>query len=331
MLPEYLVGRNLAQLSPAQRSTYKVIRAVSEVECLGFFDCINAYDNAFVSLGPCHWTLGIVGRRSIEEGELCGYLSYLRYVDPATFAHVFENFGCRIDEDWVNSSGTPNGSNLFRRGSRKYAGWVALQQENGSYARMPLTERDGNYFKTWHWFYRFVMAGRTVKGFRRRMWDMARIRLRDILATPWGRGIPNVPDGAGGTRPPTIGDVYTSERAIALILRWHIRYPAHIVNRGSAGRRLRNAWRRAQISNTGNPSTWGDAEETALIDGIRAEAAATGNGRFIQSIQSVDHWPSWAASGSNPRNYTLNPAVGNLSVGRNSFQFDESWLPPPPY
>ena len=67
-------------------------------------------------------------------------------------------------------------------------------------ARLSLSENEGNYFKTWHWFYRFVMAGRTVAGYRQRMWHMARIRLRDIMQTPWSAaaGVPAVPAGTGG-------------------------------------------------------------------------------------------------------------------------------------
>ncbi|HEY0734623.1 MAG TPA: peptidoglycan-binding protein, partial [Herpetosiphonaceae bacterium] len=168
MLPEALVGQPLNALSPAQLATYKVVRAAAEVECLGFFDSVNAYDNAFVSLGPCHWTLGIVDRR-MGEGELCGYLAYLRHADPAAFEQAIERFGVRIDKNWVATrgptAGQPSGSDLFS-GQRKYAGWVALQQEDDSFARMALTEAEGNYFKTWHWFYRFEMAGRTIEGFR---------------------------------------------------------------------------------------------------------------------------------------------------------------------
>ena len=62
------------------------MRAVAEQECIGFFDGINAYDNAFVSLGVCHWTLGIVFPKGIERGELLGFLAYLRAVEPAAFA-----------------------------------------------------------------------------------------------------------------------------------------------------------------------------------------------------------------------------------------------------
>jgi Putative peptidoglycan binding domain len=329
LLPENLLGVELSSLSASERSTYKVVRAVSEVECLGFFDSLNAYDNAFVSLGPCHWTLGIVGAH-VEEGELCGYLAYLRHADPVAFHKAFEFFGARVDESWVDA-GMPNGRNLFRDASRKYAGWVAFQREDGSFARIPLAEADGNYFKTWHWFYRFAMAGRTVEGFRRRMWHMARVRVRDIRATPWGAGVTPVPDGHGGTRPTTIGDVYTSERAIAMILRWHIRFPASIVNQGHAGGPIRAAFARAAIAaSAGDPTAWTDAHETSLIQGIREEVAATGPSGFIDSMNAVSAWPRWAA-GSNPRGYRLDPTIGNLSVTRNCFQFDERDLPPAPY
>lgn len=328
LLPEHLAGTALAGMSAAQRSTYKVVRAVSEVECIGFFDSVNAYDNAFVSLGPCHWTLGIVNG-GVSEGELCGYLSFLRQADPAAFGRAIEFFGVRIDEDWTDA-GVANGRRLFNAGSRKYTGWVALQQEGGGFVRMPLTEADGNYFKTWHWFYRFLMAGRTIEGFRRRMWHMARVRIRDIRSTPWGAGVAAVPLAAGGTRPATIGDVYTSERAMALILRWHIRFPAHICHGGHAGARLRAAFARAGIgAGAGDPTTWTDAHEADLIRGLREEVAATNNAAFIGTIGYVDDWPRWA-TGPNPRGYALDRGIGRLAVTRASLQFDGAALPPAP-
>jgi RHS repeat-associated protein len=335
LLPEALVGQPLSALSAAQLATYKVVRAASEVECLGFFDSVNSYDNAFVSLGPCHWTLGIVDN-PMSEGELCGFLAYLRHADPAAFEQAIGRFGARIDESWVAASGPatgqPNGQHLFSSSQRKYAGWVALQQEDGSYARMALTEAAGNYFKTWHWFYRFVMAGRTIDGFRRRMWHMARIRLRDIRATPWPASahVPDVPDDSGGTRPAMIGDVYASERAMALLLRWHIRFPGHVISGGHAGTRLVNALGHAAIpAGAGDPSTWTDAHQAALAQGIMDEVAAINNDNLNDTMTYVNTWPSWA-SGSNPRNFMLPASIGGLATTR-TFQLDDSELPPAPY
>jgi len=329
LLPENLIGTSLPRLTVAERSTYKVTRAVSEVECIGFFDCLNAYDNAFISLGPCHWTLGIADSAgAVGRGELCAYLSYLQYADAAAFDKAFGVFGARISQSWIDGA-TTSGRRLFDRSLRAYSGLIALQQESGGYARLHTREEEWNYFKTWHWFYRFVMAGRTIEGFRRRMWHMARLRIRDIRSTPWGTGFAAIPDGSGGTRPVTIGDVYTSERAMALILRWHIRFPANIVNGGNGGTRLRAAFRRAGVATT-DPSTWTDVQEAALIQGLLDEATALHNADLMRSIDAVDSWPSWAG-GANPRGYRLDRAIGNLAVTRASFQFDDSDLPPPPY
>jgi len=335
LLPEHLLGSALGALTPAQRSTFKVVRAAAEVECLGYFDSLNGYDNAFASLGPCHWTVGVVRPGGVvDEGELCGFLAYLRATDPDAFHQAVEAFGVRVDEDWVNAAGVANGERLFDRGQRKYVGWVALQQEDGTYARTPQTEADGDWFKSWHWFYRFVMAGRTVEGFRRRMWPMARVRLRDVRATGWAAaaGVPAVPDGHGGTRPATIGDVYTSERAAAMLQRWHIRFPAHVVLGGSTGARLTAAFARAGVpASAGDPTRWTDAHQIALIQGLLDEVDAVGNADLITTIRYVHDWPTWVG-GANPRRYALSPSVGNLATTAGSFQFDASGLPPaPPY
>jgi len=333
ILPDSFVGVGLAALTAPQRSTFKAIRAVSEVECLGFYDSVNAYDNAFISLGPCHWTLGIVSGGTVSEGELCGYLSYLRHADAAAFQSAIEFFGARVDENWVNA-GVADGSNLWVAGQRKYAGWMALQDESGNFNRLPLDENDGNYFKTWHWHYRFIMAGRTIVGYRRRMWDMARVRIRDIRDAPWGAGVAQVNAGTPTARNATIGDVFTSERAIAIILRWHIRFPGDIIAGGNAANRLRNALATARatapgLTWTGAPNAWTDAHETALVQGLRQAVTARGNANLSNSINYVDNWPNWA-TGANPRGYALPGTIGNLSEDRNSFDFDTAGLPPAP-
>src|SRR5262249_21898033 len=83
VLPEALIGNPLGGLSAAQRLTFKVVRSVAEVECLGFLDSLNAYDTALLSLGLCHWTLGL--NSQVTQAELAAYLSYLQYAEPAAF------------------------------------------------------------------------------------------------------------------------------------------------------------------------------------------------------------------------------------------------------
>lgn len=329
LLPAALTG--VAAPAGASLSTFRVVRSVAEVECIGFFDSVNCYDNAFVSVGPCHWTLGIVSGTTVSEGELCGYLAYLRHIDPDAFRRAVEFFGARVDEDWVSSTGVANGASLYSAGSRKYAGWMALQQESGGFARLAANESEGNYFKTWHWHHRFVMAGRTIEGYRRRMWDMARVRIRDILAVPWGAGVAEVGAGTPTARPARIGDVLTSERSVAMLLRWHIRFPANVVSGGTAGARLRNvvtlaSGSAATLTWTGDPTGWTNAHETALVAAIVA-AAPTG---VRATLETVRDWPTWLG-GANPRGFTLAaPIAAALSAARGSFAFDASDLPPAP-
>lgn len=343
MLPEAFFGN--AALTASQTSTFKVVRSVGEVECIGFFDSVNAYDNAFLSQGPCHWTLGIVNGNTVSEGELCGYLSYLRNVDAAAFETAVGFFGMRVDEDWADAAGVGNGARLYSSGSAKYAGWVALEDASGGYTRLARNEAEGNYFKTWHWYYRFVMAGRTVAGYRERMYHMARMRIRDIRRRPWGTGVANVSQGLPAPRPAAIGDVFTSERAMALILRWHIRFPAHMVSGGGPGNRLRNVLANAVAATsgpnapagqtpltwTGDPSQWTTRHEEALIQGILDEVANLGNAGLSQTMTYVEAWPNWSGPGaSNPRGYALAAPLARLSTARNSLDFDTAGLPPVP-
>ncbi|SEK53466.1 Peptidoglycan-binding (PGRP) domain of peptidoglycan hydrolases-containing protein [Stigmatella aurantiaca] len=324
MLPSNLVGVATFQaMTASQQSTYKVVRACAEQECYGFFDSLNAYDNAFISLGPCHWTLGIVnGQVEPSEGELCGFLAYLRASNAQAFRQAIEFFGMRIAEDW--NSGTGNGATLFNNVLKNYTGWPAQQRFfTAAWERMERTEAAGNYFKTYHWFYRLQMAGRTIAGFQRAMWNATRIRLRDIRDTPWGRGVANVGSG-NRARPPTISDVVTSERGMALLLRWHIFRPSHITARISAGDRLRNAFIAARAANptlnwTLAPNLWGDQHEEALVAAIQTEGATVN-----ETINAMAAWPNWMGPRAlNPRGYTLVlPAGTNLRVTRNSFQFD---------
>jgi hypothetical protein len=225
----------------------------------------------------------------------------------------------------------PSGQALFSKDQRKYAGWVTVQQDDGSYVRLAANVREADYFRSWHWFYRFVMAGRTVDGFRMRMWDMARMRIRDIRSAPWrpAAGLAHVPDGSGGKRPAAIGDVYSSERAMALLLRWHIRAPEQVVSGGHAGVGLTSALNRAGIVTTSDPTRWTTAQQRALLRGIRDEVDAAGPQDLIDSMREVDHWPTWA-TGANPRGFRLTPRVGRLRDTSRSFRFDASGLPPTP-
>lgn len=328
--PETLVGKAASSLSASERSTFKVIRAVSEVETWGFFDALNAYDNVFTSMGIGHWPIGEA--KDKFGGELCAYFAFLEENDPDAFEEALGRFGVRAAKSWTNDAGDLA---LYHQGQARYHTTLALQKEDGAFASMSslgkLTKDDLNWFRSWHWFYRFAMAGRTISGFQRGMWTYARLRLRDLRRIQWGHGMAPVrnPD-TGMFHAATIGDVYTSERALAMIMRWHIRYPGEMVSGGGPGERLRNARRRSGLPTGAN---WADgltdANEQALIQGLLDEAQARGG--VFSTIQEVHNWPSWHG-GSNPRGYTLNPATldpssTRLSAARDSMLVEDGDLP----
>jgi hypothetical protein len=117
-----------------------------------------------------------------------------------------------------------------------------------------------------------------------------------------------------------------------MLQRWHIRYPAHIVDAGTTGTRLTAAFGRAGIpAAAGDPTQWTDAHQAALVQGLLDEVHAVGNADLTQTVDYVHDWPRWAA-GPNPYRFALDPTIGRLAVEASSFRFDAGDLPPaPPY
>ena len=206
---------------------------------MGFFDSLNAWDNAIMSLGPCHWTLGLISGGAVDRGELCALPRAPARARPGRLRRCLR---------LLRSAPEPELGRLGRGRERRPAvqllaaqvhAWLEQEAEGGGFTATPTQAADADYFRTWHWFHRFAMAGRTVAGFRRQMWDMARIRLRDIRAAPWGAAAPAVPDvpvPGGQPRPAMVGDVFTSEQALAMVMRWHVYRPGpHGRARGRPG------------------------------------------------------------------------------------------------
>ncbi|TKK80752.1 peptidoglycan-binding protein [Herbidospora galbida] len=298
VLPEHLLPGSpaIGDLTVAALSTFKVVRAVADVECYGYFDSLNAYDNGYLSLGLCHWTAGLRGNpeTAVEKAELWPYLSLLKSRDRAAFDEAVGRFGLDV---------VPWESVEFNANQRKYVGRALVVQEKGDPVPLPATRSEYDVFRGWHWFHRFQMACRTVDGFRRGMWTMSRIRLRDILSIPW--------DGH------RVGDVVTSERGVALLLRWHVNRPADVCTGGQAGPGLAIA--RTAAGLTGDPAGWGDAEELALI----AELVKAAPAALTDSMKYVEAWPEKM---SKTRGYTLPTAGLRLSAARGSFALDTSGL-----
>jgi hypothetical protein len=163
------------------------------------------------------------------------------------------------------------------------------------------------------------MAGRTVDSYRRAMWPMARVRIRDILS-------------ASLAGPMQIGQAFTSELAVAVLVRWHIRFPAHIIAGGKAAPKLVGMVDQARRSGgtwPDDPARWTQDNEDRLVAALR-DGSQTAGGGLGETIPEVMKWPDWT-TGNNPRKYALDKTIGRLNPARGSFQFDSSGLPPPPF
>jgi hypothetical protein len=151
------------------------------------------------------------------------------------------------------------------------------------------------------------------------MWDMARTRVRDLLATPWAAAVgspPTVP--YVGTRPATLGEVFTSEHAVALLYRYHVNQPALMVRGGYAGTSTIAALTAANVASL-NATTWGDATQAALVAGLRAHPPGGLNGPANVGTK----WDTW-------HDPTLGTVNGVLLETAHSFQLYDDGLPAAP-
>ncbi|WP_165074447.1 peptidoglycan-binding protein [Paludisphaera rhizosphaerae] len=272
LMPESFTGETAVAIdvSPEKRSTYRVLRAVAEAECVGYFDSVNAYDPGVVSVGPCHWifALGQSGGGA-AAGELAGFAAYYQKKAPDEFRDLFTRFGLGVDRAWG-----ADGADLFASELRTYSNvWWTRPAEAGNPTSVPRTLAEVNYYRSWHWFYRWVMAGRTRDIYRRAMYDMARFRIRDLRSASF-RDAPGLPKqfrnpaspNPAELRAATLGEVFNSEAAVALLLRWHINQPGRVLRRGNASRRVENVIAAAGLLNS--PTTvgpWNDADQERLI------------------------------------------------------------------
>lgn len=296
---------NFTQLNSPALSTYRTVRVVAEAECFGRFDVLNAWDNALVSAGPCHWTMGLFDSGKYGRGEFVGFISYLKQRNNEIFRKVFGDFGLYPKYDWGDSR-------LYVEDLKTYSGWVRLTNDTyvpvqqvhaeSEFNDLLRTKEEAHYLKTWHWFYRLSMAGRTLSGYREAMWSMAKVRVRDLLTK-------EVQFRVGATTIiSTLGSVFTSEKSVAILLRWHVYRPSHVVH-DDYQRIVPIIQQTINETATVNwqlpVSNWGDAHEAALSRGLLSAAAAV-NSTITTSI---------AFGSTQPQ--------GAVRTGRNTFILDE--------
>jgi hypothetical protein len=212
------------------RSQYRVIRAVAEVECLGYFDVINSWDAARLSFGLFHWAFQTPQGGPSELGAL---LAYYKSIDLDGYAHDFGRFGIEPEKPWdPKTFGAEVPAKYIARvamyGLYDSIGVIRADQliplETGN---LTATDYLGDWLRSWRNIHRVAMALRTSQSLRRAQWQFASMRLADLLGLTWPVGGPDVPVVTVGAaqQAASVGQVFTSERAVAALIRWHVNYP----------------------------------------------------------------------------------------------------------
>jgi hypothetical protein len=224
--PESFMGKPYAALSPAERCTFRSVRALAERECGGRLDGINAYDRTIISGGLCHWALCLVKRKRekdpstkktvvkdvitrIDPGELMGFLAEFARTEPEEWERLFGVFGLHAPpaaKHWCALDGT-DGPVSFAPGTTEL---------HAAYDRLA-------YLKSWHWAYRIQMAGRTSRKYHRANFLYFKRRYDEVLDKEW-KGDAATWLGSGKK----LRDVFSAELLVTMLVRWHVFLPAEV-------------------------------------------------------------------------------------------------------
>jgi hypothetical protein len=291
VLPKWLFDLADSESEPEKRKrqlrTFRILRANADVEAFGYFEGTNAHDDQIISTGMFHWTIP-----PKEPGELPGLLAYMRYLYPTDYHEAFGKFGVHTSRNWHNVHGSADGFALLQRGKGTYEvrnfSALAAEQErpvpipegntpkkSGLAGRINSANEDKTnprrYFRNWHSYYRFVMAARDINGYRRVMWDVGRMRLRNMMSGRWPNSGGPYPEYDGA--PATIGQTFRSERTLAMLLRWHIKRPAHVISSFEVGPELQWVYQQLRttplFSANHDVTDWSSRHEVALAAKIR--------------------------------------------------------------
>jgi hypothetical protein len=223
--PQSWRGKDWASMTKEEKSTWRAIMAVADQECAGGLDVVNFWDNCHGSAGHYHWTMP---KSDGSGGEFCGFMAMLEGKFPDAFKKCFGQFGL-WGPRWVGSAASDDREQLHA--GVTYGGFVYTKDVGGKFVRHPAPGKfsDANWLRSWHAAYRLEMAARTCADYRKAMWDYAGLRIKGL------RGMSQVdawlPAGCKtpGTKV-TLGDIFTSERSIAYVLRLHVWRPASFIS-----------------------------------------------------------------------------------------------------
>ena len=283
-------------LSTAALSTFKAIKAAAIFECLGHYDSLNAYDRVTLSFGLCHWTLATLtgAEGPAGEWEMGALFAYTTFAQPAAWTEAFGCFGVSATKTWPFAHAVPG----------KWVSTVQMQTEAGTVmlAGITPTADENKYGKNWHLYYRALMANRTIPNFQLALGAFAAKRIEGVLAHSFT---------ANGTTY-TLGDLLTSEKAVAMAHRAHIYGPNSMV--GSGGSQLPARLRTVLANHPTRTQAREDAVRQAVIDA--SAAAPRGHN------QQIEGWTQLPAAGLMGATYRSVLTDNTLSGALDSFSFE---------
>jgi len=252
--PKILGGdRDLIANDEHWAGIFRIIRAVSEVESLGYFDVVQAYDDANLSIPLFHYA--VQKRTEAKDSTQLGGVSVWLNTGqnrPDKARHSFAELGLRTPawckwQDDVSTGreyDTGSGENSCSASSVT-APLIAPTTELPYKESLELHRRP-------HMMYRYAMHLRTLSSTRRALWQYAVHLLRQIV---WLRipGKPGVP-ADWANRP--LGQVIQSERVLALILRIAVKNPGFVVT---------NFKKTPQEVFVASSAIWGNEKRHALL------------------------------------------------------------------
>ena len=202
---------------PVREEDWVILCGMSQPETFGFADRLNGYDRALFSCGWCHWAL-----RAAEggPGELGALLAWYRWRNPAAFEADFGRWGVAAAA-WpthLDSPGKRIAPVLF----------YGLPASGFAVPHRAAAPGDGHYLnhtwmRSWRVFYRIAQCIRRSAGMHAAMREFAVRRIWELLHHTWSwAGV------ALFIAPATLGQLFTSQKAIVALLRWHINRPGDL-------------------------------------------------------------------------------------------------------
>jgi hypothetical protein len=304
LTPDRLIGKSWDTLSNEAKSTFRVVAAIAAVESGGVFDGLNAFDTSVLSAGPYHFRACPSG--DIGLAELGAFLAYYRSISPDASRQFFERFAIGTTDDW--------GKTMKVTENATYLAEIGFVDADGKFPALDdETERD--FLRTWHSFYRVQSAMRMSADLQKAFWPFVRQRIADVRAAPFASPPP------GGA---TLGDVFSDELCLALLIRWHVFLPGRVVRDGKAGPVPVKALSILGLDK--KPlAQWTQGDRYDLADVLSVLPSASGlsaqaSAALISSLQNLGNWhrPEWSPPTAG-KDATLSPA--------SPFAMDMSGLP----